>query len=167
MKKLTFVLSILVFGFLSCCTTNEVVQAPQVQNSESLVFEISNTNFQTSNNFSRLFIFPRAILASDHVVVYRLSGTTAQNQDVWSILPQQFFLANGAFDFGYNFDFTKFDVEVFLQGNNLGTLNSNFRLNQVFRIVVIPGQFGNKMNTTNIKEVMKLVNVSESDVVKY
>ena len=167
MKKLTFVLSILVFGFLSSCTTNEVVQAPPVQNSESLVFEISNTNFQTSNNFSRLFIFPRAILASDHVVVYRLSGTTAQNQDVWSILPQQFFLANGAFDFGYNFDFTKFDVEVFLQGNNLGTLNSNFRLNQVFRIVVIPGQFGNKMNTTNIKEVMKLVNVSESDVVKY
>ena len=166
MKKLTFVLSILVFGFLSSCTTNEVVQAPPVQNSESLVFEISNTNFQTSNNFSRLFIFPRAILASDHVVVYRLSGTTAQNQDVWSILPQQFFLANGAFDFGYNFDFTKFDVEVFLQGNNLATLNSNFRLNQVFRIVVIPGQFGNKVNVVNIKDVMKTINIEEIDVVK-
>ena len=166
MKKLSLVLSILVFGFLSSCTTNEEAQAPPVQNSESLVFEISNTNFQTSNNFSRLFIFPRAILASDHVVVYRLSGTTAQNQDVWSILPQQFFLANGAFDFGYNFDFTKFDVEVFLQGNNLATLNSNFRLNQVFRIVVIPGQFGNKANVVNIKDVMKTISVEEIDVVK-
>ena len=166
MKKLTLAFLVLFFGLLNSCTSNEVVQAPPAQNSESLVFEISNTNFQTSNNFSRLFIFPRAILASDHVVVYRLSGTTAQNQDVWSILPQQFFLANGAFDFGYNFDFTKFDVEVFLQGNNLGTLNTNFRLNQVFRIVVIPGQFGNKVNVANIKDVMKTINIDESDVVK-
>ena len=76
------------------------------------------------------------------------------------------FLANGTFDFGYNFDFTKFDVNIFLQGNDLSTLNTSFRLNQVFRIVVIPGQFGNIVGTNSIKEVMKSIKISETMVIK-
>ena len=91
MKKIVVFTACMVFGFLTNCSTNEVLQAPAVQNSESVVFEISNTNFQIVNGFSRIFIFPRAILASDHVLVYRLSGVTSQNQDIWSVLPQQFF----------------------------------------------------------------------------
>ena len=166
MKKLLIVTAIVCLFLTSSCATNEVVQPAVVQNSESLVFEISNTNFQTSNGFSRLFVFPRAILASDHVLVYRLSGATSQQQDIWSILPQQFFLANGTFDFGYNFDFTKFDVNIFLQGNDLATLNSSFRNNQVFRIVVIPGQFGNKFDYSNIYQVMQSINVTEQMVIK-
>ena len=166
MKKIVVFTACMVFGFLTNCSTNEVLQAPAVQNSESVVFEISNTNFQIVNGFSRIFIFPRAILASDHVLVYRLSGVTSQNQDIWSVLPQQFFLANGTFDFGYNFDFTKFDVNIFLQGNDLSTLNTSFRLNQVFRIVVIPGQFGNIVGTNSIKEVMKSIKISETMVIK-
>ena len=53
-----------------------------------------------------------------------------------------------------------------MEGNNLSTVNSNFRVNQIFRIVVIPGQFGNKINNNNIKDVMNTINVSEKDVVK-
>ena len=166
MKKLLIATALLCLFITSSCSTNEVVQPAVAQNTESMVFEISNTNFQTSNGFSRLFVFPRAILSSDHVLVYRLSGVTAQQQDIWSIMPQQFFLANGTFDFGYNFDFTKFDVNVFLQGNDLATLNTSFRNNQVFRIVVIPGQFGNKFNYSNIYQVMQSINVTEQMVVK-
>ena len=169
MKKLATIFAITVFTFLSSCSVNESTPGPAGQNgfsAESLVFEISNTNFQSSNSFSRLFVFPRAILASDHVLVYRLSGLTSQNQDIWTILPKQYFLTNGTFDFSYNFDFTKFDVSVFMEGNNLSTVNSNFRVNQIFRIVVIPGQFGNKISNNNIKDVMNTINVSEKDVVK-
>ena len=166
MKKSILLSFVFLFCLLSSCSTNEVVQAPSSQNPEAVVFEISNTNFQTSNAFSRLFVFPRAILASDHVLVYRLSGVTAQNQDIWSVLPQHFFLANGAFDFGYNFDFTKFDVNIFLQGNDLASLNTGFRLNQVFRIIIIQGQFGNKFNTSNIKYVMNAIGITEEMVVK-
>ena len=166
MKKSILLSLLFLFGLSISCSTNEVVQAPLNQNTESLVFEISNTNFQSSNSFSRLFVFPRAILPSDHVLVYRLSGVTSRNQDIWSILPQQFFLANGAFDFGYNFDFTKFDVNIFLQGNDLAGLSSGFRLNQVFRIVIIQGQFGNKINSSNINEVMNAMKITEEMVVK-
>lgn len=166
MKKL-FIITSLLFLFISnSCSTNEVAQPAAVQNAESLVFEISNTNFQTSNGFSRLFIFPRSILASDHVLVYRLSGVTSQQQDIWSILPQQFFLANGTFDFGYNFDFTKSDVNIFLQGNDLATLNNSFLNNQVFRIVVVPGQFGNRFDFSNIHLVMQAFNITEQMVIK-
>ena len=170
MKKITSIIAILFFIFFTSCTVNDNVQGPKGENgysAESLVFEISNTNFQSSNNFRRLFVFPRPILASDHVLVYRLSGTVSQNQDVWTILPKQYFLSNGTFDFGYNFDFTKFDVNVFMEGNNLSTINNSFRLNQVFRIVVIPGQFGNKMLKNDIKEVMKSINVSEQEIIKF
>ena len=74
MKKLATIFAITVFTFLSSCSVNESTPGPAGQNgfsAESLVFEISNTNFQSSNSFSRLFVFPRAILASDHVLVYR------------------------------------------------------------------------------------------------
>ncbi len=169
MKKLATIFTITILSFLSSCSVKDTVPGPAGQNgfsAESLVFEISNTNFQASNNYGRLFVFPQQILPSDHVLVYRLSGLTSQNQDIWTILPKQYFLSNGTFDFEYNFDFTKFDVNVFIQGNNLSTLNSNFRLGQVFRIVVIPGQFGNKMNTSNITDVMNSINVTEKDVIK-
>lgn len=166
MKKLVTLSAVVLLLFFGSCSTNEVAQPAAVQNAESLVFEISNTTFQASNGFSRLFIFPRAILQSDHVLVYRLSGTTSQLQDIWSVLPQQFFLTNGTFDFGYNFDFTKFDVNIFLQGNDLATLSASFKTNQVFRIVVIPGQFGNKSNFNNINDVMQSINVTEEMVIK-
>ncbi len=170
MKKLATIFAITLLIFLTSCSTNETTPGPAGQNgfsAESLVFEISGTNFQSSNNFSRLFVFPRQILSSDHVLVYRLSGFTQQNQDIWTILPKQYFLSNGTFDFEYNFDFTKFDVRVFVQGNDLSTLTPVYRSNQVFRIVVVPGQFGNKMNTSNIKDVMNSISVTEKDVLKY
>ena len=168
MKNLFLLSSLFLLITLSSCTSNDtstVVQNPAV-NIESAVYEISNTNFQPSNNFGRLFVFPRAILPSDHVLVYRLAGQTSQNQDIWTILPKQFFLSNGTFDFGYNFDFTRFDVNIFLEGNNLSTLNSSFRLGQVFRIVIVPGQFQNKMSFTNFDSTLSYLHVAEKDIIK-
>ena len=167
MKKLFLLSSLFFLITLSGCTSNvsDVNQNPVV-NIESAVYEISNTNFQPSNNFGRLFVFPRAILPSDHVLVYRLAGQTSQNQDIWTILPKQYFLANGTFDFGYNFDFTRFDVSIFIEGNNLNTLNSSFRLGQVFRIVIVPGQFQNKMSFSDYAQTLSYLHLSEKDIVK-
>src|SRR5690606_19532055 len=112
---------------------------PAGYTAESQVYEITNVDFMP-NDFAILFTFPTAILSSDHVLTYRLSGTF-QGEDVWQLLPQTYYFGDGTLDFAYNYDHTRFDVNVFIEGNDLGTLSPEFTQNQILRFVVVPGYF--------------------------
>jgi hypothetical protein len=47
---------------------------------------------------------------------------------------------DGSFDFGYEYDYSLRDVTVYLVGDNLNTVPTSFRLNQILQVVV-PGSF--------------------------
>ena len=48
----------------------------------------------------------------------------------------------------YNFDFTRYDVSIFLDANfPLVDLSSAWTQNQTFRIVIVPGYFSNRSAT--------------------
>lgn len=110
------------------------------------VFE-TTVNFNAGNNFSRLVNFPTSIevYESDVVLVYLLEETISGDGgpiDIWSQLPQTYFLDQGTLL--YSFDHTFLDVNLFLDGNfNLTTLSSNYTDNQIFRIAVVPSEYGN------------------------
>jgi hypothetical protein len=57
-------------------------------------------------------------------------------------MPETYYFGDGTLDFGYDFDFTKYDVNLFMHGFDLAGVSSNYRINQVFRIVIVPGYFG-------------------------
>ena len=170
-KKITFLFAFIGMIIVQSCTVNEVVEDPIDNDTISEVYETNLLAFTSSNDFSQTFFFPRPIFASDMVLVYRLSGTF-QGQDVWKLQPENYYFPDGTLDYGYNFDFTRNDVGIFMIGNDLATVPSQFRINQIFRIVVIPA-FLNKSsaNKNNIdfkdyKAVIKAFNINESNIKK-
>ncbi len=118
---------------------------------------------------SNLIAFPHTIYASDMVLVYRLSGVSS-GTDIWKLMPETYYFNDGTLDFRYDFDFTRYDASIFMDGNDLASVSSNYRINQVLRIVVIPGYFGNKTtNTINFNDsdaVIKTFKIDENKIVK-
>lgn len=135
---------------------------------EAGVIEISDVDF-LPNSFAILYQFPSAILQSDHLLVYRLSAITPQGADVWQLLPQYYYFPDGTLDFGYNYDFTQNDVNVFIEGNDLLTLDSQYTQDQILRFVVIPGQFTNRsapIDTKDYNAVVKFLGLEGKPVTK-
>lgn len=124
---------------LQSCEVNEVSGGNQIFEAEVFEFPAS----LNSNNFSVTGRFSRDILASDHILIYRLYGKDA-GADVWRLIPQTIYFDNND-EFDYNYDFTKRDFRIFMEANfDLTTLNNNhwntYVVGQIFRIVVIPGR---------------------------
>ncbi|MBP8157509.1 MAG: hypothetical protein KAX93_03950 [Flavobacterium sp.] len=170
MKKITLVLAFIGMITLQSCTVNDNESDGIDNDTISEVFEYnSNVNFTPSNGYSVFLTFPHSIFNSDMVLVYRLSDITNQGDDVWKPLPETYYFSDGTLDFRYDFNFTQFDAEVYMDGFDLAGLSSNVRLNQVFRVVVIPAYFGNKTAEVNLKDykaVIKAFNIDESKIIK-
>lgn len=167
MKKFTLILAFIGMITLQSCTVNDNENDGIDNDTISEVFEYGNVNF-LPNDYSSVLVFPHTIYNSDMVLVYRLSGTF-QGEDIWKPLPETYFFGDGTLDLRYDFDFTRFDAQVYMEGFDLAGVSSSYRLNQVFRVVVIPAYFGNKTAEVNLKDykaVVKAFNIDESKIVK-
>ncbi len=140
---------------------------------EAFVFEYVDLTFSASNEYSLILEFPGdfQMLESDKVLVYFLySDPGAGETDLWRLLPQTEFT-----DFGtlvYNYDFTMFDVALFLDANfDLNLLGASYTDNWIARVVVVPGQFingrtANPVDYNNYNAVMKYYNIEQENIVK-
>ncbi len=139
MKKVYFLLVLSITFFLTSC---EGEQGEPGINILGQVFEVT-VDFNSGNDYSRLVTFPSyvEVYESDVILVYLLEGVTSSGDDIWSQLPQTFFVPQGTLI--YNFDHTFFDVQLFLYADftDLSTLGSQFTDNQTFRIAVVPSEF--------------------------
>lgn len=159
MKKIITLLAVVgMFSFQGC-----TVEDSGDNDTISTVFEIERVSFLPSNNFIVRFIFPNTIVPSDMVLVYRLGGTL-NGRDVWEFLPETYYFDNGTRDFSYNFNFTNAFVDIYLNGNDLLSVPSGNRLNQVFRIVVVPANLINAVDKNNFQSVMATLKANESQV---
>jgi hypothetical protein len=169
-NKIILLLAFISMIALQSCTVNEtpVVQTPVDNDTISEVLEYT-VSFNSGNNYKKLITFNRPIYTSDMVLVYHLYDVV-NGADVWRQMPQTYYLgASGELD--YNFDFTNYDVNIFLGANfDLNTLSSAWTQNQTFRIVIVPGYFGNKTsNSVDFKDynaVVKAYNFDDSKIIK-
>jgi hypothetical protein len=160
MKKILLTLATAVILFTSC-------QGPQGPpgldgiNILGQTFE-RTVNFQFNNQTGlqeSLITIPSFIevYESDAILVYRLDGQLANNVDLWSLIPQNFFLTNGRIiQYVYNHSF--FDILLMIDGNfDLSTVPSNFTQNQTFRFVVVPSEFATQsgVNIHDYNAVMR------------
>jgi hypothetical protein len=129
------------------------------------VFEVT-VDFTPGNNFSTLVNFPSnvEVFESDVVLVYLLEDVIPGNNgsiDVWSQLPQTFFVDQGTLV--YNFDHTFLDVQLFLDGNfDLSTLGSAFTNDQTFRIAVVPAEFAN--SELSMQELLETIQIENTEI---
>ncbi|WP_298222980.1 hypothetical protein [Flavobacterium sp.] len=167
MKKIILLVAVVGSMIFSSCEGPEGPRGETGYSAEATVYETDPINF-LAPSFGVFFTFPNEAKTSDHVLVYRLSGVD-QGEDVWQLIPQYRYFPNGTLDFGYNYDATRFDVNIYLEGNDLQSLNDNLRLEQIFRVVIIPGQFANKGTKSNIdlsdyNAIIKAYKIDESKI---
>ena len=179
MKKVSFLLVMLTSVFFMSC---EGPQGPpgfdgldgldgqDGINILGTVLEIEGT-FSFDNDYTLFYEFPTTVevFESDIVLVYilweQVEDNTGELVDVWRLLPQTRLLNQGILQ--YNYDHTFFDVSVFLESDfDLGTLGPADTDNQVFRIAIVPAEFGqgSRFDRSNLQQVMDLLNVEEKNI---
>lgn len=160
MKTFTSILSVILVLFLNACYVGpdgppgpvgprgpEGPQGPQGAPGESgYVFEYENINF-TAPDYEVILSYPDDFegLASDVAVVYLLwdvQNIDGEDVEIWRQLPQTVITDDGILQ--YNFDFTKYDVRLFLDAqfplDNLTAMDTD---EWVARVVIVPGDFWN------------------------
>ena len=117
-------------------------------------FEIE-VDFNTANNFEIVQNYGFDIVPSDVVLIYMSWEQTDNGTEVWRLVPQTQFFDDGGI-LTYNYDFTDVDFRIFLEANfDLSGLDSVWTQNQFFRIVVVPADYINGIDTSNLDDVIK------------
>lgn len=171
MRKITLFLALIGMITLSSCTVEETTVVDNGYDSDTIseVWEYTNVDFHNGNGYTVFLDFPHTIYTSDMVLVYRLADFGSAG-DVWKLLPETYYFNDGTVDFGYDNDFTIYDAKINMFGYDLPGLNDAFKFDQIFRVVVIPGYFGNRMSSqidfNNYEEVANYFNISEGSVIK-
>ncbi|MEP1096968.1 MAG: hypothetical protein ABJG78_17755 [Cyclobacteriaceae bacterium] len=168
MKKLYILF--LLFGMMSV-SCNDGPPGPQgrdgldgIDGQESFVFDYE-LSF-TAPDYSALLNLPEdfIMLDSDVVLVYFL-WDVQDGVEVWRSLSQQLYFTDGILS--YNFDHTKFDANVFLDGTvNFDGLGADYTDNWIARVVVVPGQFGGRvaLDYSDYDQVKKFFDLSPSQL---
>ncbi len=170
MKRLHILLVLIGIGF-SGCYFGDGPRGPRgydgrdgidgVNGEESYVFEYEFSF--TSPDYRQLLLLPDdfTMLDSDVMLVYFLWEVTENETEVWRALPQTLYFEDGILE--YNYDFTKFDASVFLGGTvNLDGLGATWTDNWIARVVVVPAQFGGRIDYSDYEAVKEYFNLSES-----
>ena len=169
-NKIILIVAFIGMITLQSCVKEEIV-TPNNPDYDTIseVFEYTNVDFYSGSGYSVVLDFPHAIYTSDMVLVYRLASSGSSG-DVWKPMPETYYFNDGTLDFGYDNDFTRYDAQVNLFGYDLPVLSNAFKLNQVFRVVVIPAYFGNRtVNSVDLKDynaVIKYYDIDENNISK-
>lgn len=151
-------MSLFLLFTLVACKGDRGPQGPAGTNLLGQVFE-ATVDFHSGNDFTVIVDYPGnvEVYESDAVLVYLLEEELNDNVDVWTPLPQTYFI-NGEGTMIYSFNHTFLDVKVFLDADfPLGNLSSTFTQNQTFRIAVVPSEFANEV--PSMDELMASDNV--------
>ena len=163
MKKFTLILAIIGMITLGSCSSDD-----KDTDTIGVTWEFSNNiNYVSANNYRVTLNFPFQIYTSDMVLMYRLAGVE-NGQDVWKQMPQTFYFNDGTLDFRYDFEFTTLKATTYLDGFDLEGISTDFRTNQVLRVVVVPAAFGktSKVDLSDYKAVVKAFKIDESKILK-
>ncbi len=163
MKKITLFLVFIGMMTLQSCEVTEITDTVD-NDTISEVFEVT-TSFNSNNNYSRLVTFDPPIYSSDVVLVYHLYDTV-NGEDIWKLMPQTYYFSDGG-ELDFNFDYTRYNVNIFLSANfSLTTLPSSWTQDQTFRIVIIPASFATSVNKNSIDAVMSALKVEKTEIQK-
>lgn len=166
MKKIITLFAFVSFLAISSCTTTDDNFQEDFDTIGTTYENEFGYNLTSNNGYVFGFDFPQRLVESDVVLVYRYDGEDTSGRPVWQALPETYYLDNGTRSFSFKYVFTRDYVDVTLYGNNLEGIHPDYRLDQFFRIVVVPADFAASMDTSNYVEVMNTLKMSESNVKK-
>ncbi|MCV9930798.1 hypothetical protein OIU80_00755 [Flavobacterium sp. LS1R47] len=174
MKKIITLFAIVGLIVFSSCEGDEGPPGPP--GLLSYVFEVNKVNFSATSNSQIYVDFDSRIYSGDVILVYRYDGADpATGRDIWVPLPESHYYSNGSLYFAFKFDFTQDNVRIFTEGFGLAAnpIPADFVVDQIFRIVIVPGDDGintkksvNKPDYSDYNAVIKKYNIDDSNVKK-
>ncbi|KUJ59680.1 hypothetical protein AR687_21695 [Flavobacteriaceae bacterium CRH] len=168
MKKIFILFAVVGLFSFSGCEGPEGPPGQDGYNGVGVVYENTSSNYYnfTAPDYNVTFNFPQQLIPSDVVLVYR-QGDVVNGQKLWEFLPETHYFDDdaGIRDFTYNYNFTRNYVRIFLEGYDPSNpVPSEFRLNQIFRIVIVPADFAASVNKSNYLDVVTKLNIKESQI---
>lgn len=164
MKKIFLLLATFGLLTLSGCNNDDdrIINSGGDGDTISEVFEVSNVNFVAAGDYTVTVPLEPEIYSSDVILVYRLTGLDPEGDDIWEQIPTTYNLPEGALS--YFTDFSVNSVAIYLDATFDPMLRQDFSLNQIFRIVIVPGYFSETLNSTDYNEVMNSLRQSQIEV---
>lgn len=167
MKKIITLLAVIaMFGFQSC----EGPEGPAGQDGLTAeAFEIKNINLgkvaDNEYNLKSTFQFEIGgnLYDDETVLVYRLTGLVNSTTPIWQLIPRTIYFDNGD-ELDYDYDFSKVDFIITARGTYNLLNRPDYINNQTFRVVIIPSNLAASVNKNNYLEVMKVLNLDESQI---
>jgi len=164
MKRLLSIFLIALMGIFAISCTSDDNGNYVDSDTLSEVYDLRNVNFDLDG--SQYYIkrnFTQPLYDSDVVLIYR-QATTSNGNPVWELIPRTYYVNEGEVD--YTFDFTKNDVQLYVEAT-FNLANSSYIRNQTFRVVVIPANYGksaNAVNFENYNDVITHYNINDKNV---
>lgn len=158
MKKIITLVIATVFIFTAC----EGPEGPPGEPGINIVgetFQYTNVNFTAANEYTFRATFDPPLVDGDVMLVYRLEAVDG-DLDIWEPLPTAlFYNPDTGDDFQYRFNFTRGDVDILIQSSDPTAFGADLLSNQIFRVVIVPSDLMNSVDTDNIDAVMKAANI--------
>lgn len=167
MKKIFILFAAIGLVALSSCEGDQGPPGEPGVNIVGTVYENTSSNyynFTSTNNYTVGFNFPTRLIESDVVLVYRFDGVDSANKPVWQALPETYYLNDGTREFSLKYVFTENYVNIYLDGNDRAAIPADYRLQQIFRIVVVPADFAASVNKSSYLDVTTKMNLKESQI---
>ena len=161
MKKIALLLTAFIgLSALQSCTIEEYYEE------QSQVIELTNQTIDTPEDTftnSGTWDFDYPLSDGDNVLVYRWQGNS------WVLLPATYGLTSDGDQLSYDYDFTKYDVKIYVRTNFPIEQLSNSEYNQfvyrqTFRVVVVPGGFAHKMNFSDYNATISALGLENAPI---
>lgn len=171
MKRFTTIFSLIaLIGFQACegPVGPQGPIGPQGEDGITIVgeaFEVE-VDFTAANDYKEIYEFDPEIYDSDVVLIY-IQWEQDNGTPIWRPLPQTVFFQEGVLM--YNYDFTRFDFSVFLDGPlDYSLLGDDWTQNQLFRVVIVPADFSTtaRIDYADYDAVTKMLGIEEDDFVR-
>lgn len=167
MKRFITLLAVIgMFGFQGCTGPEG---PPGDDAPVPYAFEIKNVSLgrvvENEYNLKSTFQFEIGdnLRDDETVLIYRLTDLVNSNTPVWQSIPRTTYFDDGNV-LDYYFDFSKVDFIITARGSFNLSSATDYINGQTFRIVLIPSYLASSVNVNNYNEVMKAVNLKESQV---
>lgn len=179
MKKIFTILFCSAFVFTSCSNDGEIgppgPQGPQGPPGEggelAQVIDITG-DFSAENDYTLSLDFNAEdieVFETDAVLVYVKDGEAGEAGglpvEIFRPLPQVYYVESG--EVQYNYEFTFFQVDIFMEGTaNFDELDDEFTQDQVFRVVIVPGEFAENsgVDMSNMNAVLEALDIQNNEI---